>query len=229
MKNLTKNKGITLIALIVTIIVMLILAGITVTTLTGDNGLISRTTSTIDKHKESAAYEEVLLGMESVKLDATVDEKELTLDIFLDASKNVSYNALEYELYTQDPSVSVSRIEDVDALYVSYKGYEFQINGDFSISKYTNSNSIEILPTITGATINSLTISCTIKENDETMDLSKIETIYYSCDDGTSWESAGKATQYVYGGLLADTTYNVKVKIELKDSGKTHQSAKIQR
>ncbi len=34
------NKGITLIALIVTIIVLLILAGITVALLTGDNGLI---------------------------------------------------------------------------------------------------------------------------------------------------------------------------------------------
>ena len=33
----TKNKGITLIALIVTIIVLLILAGVTITTLTGDN------------------------------------------------------------------------------------------------------------------------------------------------------------------------------------------------
>lgn len=34
------NKGITLIALAVTIVVMLILAGISITALTGDNGLI---------------------------------------------------------------------------------------------------------------------------------------------------------------------------------------------
>lgn len=35
-----KNKGITMIALIVTIVVLLILAGITIGTLTGENGLI---------------------------------------------------------------------------------------------------------------------------------------------------------------------------------------------
>lgn len=35
-----KNQGITLIALVVTIIVLLILAGISIATLTGDNGLI---------------------------------------------------------------------------------------------------------------------------------------------------------------------------------------------
>ena len=36
-KNLSKQKGITLIALVVTIIVLLILAGVTIATLTGDN------------------------------------------------------------------------------------------------------------------------------------------------------------------------------------------------
>ena len=39
MKN---NKGITLIALVITIIVLLILAGITIAMLTGDNGLLTR-------------------------------------------------------------------------------------------------------------------------------------------------------------------------------------------
>ena len=39
MKN---NKGITLIALVVTIIVLLILAGVSIAMLTGDNGILSR-------------------------------------------------------------------------------------------------------------------------------------------------------------------------------------------
>ncbi len=37
-----KNKGITLISLVITIIVLLILAGVTIVTLTGDNGTIAR-------------------------------------------------------------------------------------------------------------------------------------------------------------------------------------------
>ena len=36
-KERLKNKGITLIALVITIIVLLILAGVTIATLTGDN------------------------------------------------------------------------------------------------------------------------------------------------------------------------------------------------
>ena len=47
MKNKLKeqlkiNKGITLIALVITIIVLLILAGVTIATLTGDNGILTK-------------------------------------------------------------------------------------------------------------------------------------------------------------------------------------------
>ena len=38
MKNFRKNQGITLIALVITVIVLLILAGVTISTLTGENG-----------------------------------------------------------------------------------------------------------------------------------------------------------------------------------------------
>ena len=37
-----RDKGITLIALVITIIVLLILAGVSVTTLTGENGVITQ-------------------------------------------------------------------------------------------------------------------------------------------------------------------------------------------
>ena len=37
-----KKRGITLIALIVTIIVLLILAGVTIATLTGENGILTK-------------------------------------------------------------------------------------------------------------------------------------------------------------------------------------------
>ena len=40
-KEARRNKGITLIALVITIIILLILAGISIATLTGDNGIIT--------------------------------------------------------------------------------------------------------------------------------------------------------------------------------------------
>ena len=41
-KKFKRNKGITLIALVVTIIVLLILAGISISMLTGQNGILNR-------------------------------------------------------------------------------------------------------------------------------------------------------------------------------------------
>ena len=43
--NLKERNGITLIALVITIIVLLILAGVTIATLTGDNGILGKATN----------------------------------------------------------------------------------------------------------------------------------------------------------------------------------------
>ena len=52
MQKINKQKGITLIALVVTIIVLLILAGISIATLTGENGLITKTNTAKEKTKQ---------------------------------------------------------------------------------------------------------------------------------------------------------------------------------
>ena len=45
-----KNKGITLIALVVTLVILLVLAGITIAALRGENGLLSKTKQAIEKY-----------------------------------------------------------------------------------------------------------------------------------------------------------------------------------
>ena len=42
--KLEKSKGITLIALVITIIVLLILAGVTIASITGENGILRKST-----------------------------------------------------------------------------------------------------------------------------------------------------------------------------------------
>ena len=58
-KSFDKNKGITLIALVITIIVLLILAGVTIATLTGDNGIITRTNQAKEETEKAGAKEKV--------------------------------------------------------------------------------------------------------------------------------------------------------------------------
>ena len=54
MKN---NKGITLVALVITIIVLLILAGVSISMVSGDDGIISRASSASEKTNEATAQE----------------------------------------------------------------------------------------------------------------------------------------------------------------------------
>ena len=58
-----KEKGITLIALVITIIVLLILAGVTIATLTGDNGILTKATEAKDKTEEGEEEEKVKLSV----------------------------------------------------------------------------------------------------------------------------------------------------------------------
>ena len=68
MKNTSlREKGITLIALIVTIIVLLLLAGITISMVTGNNGIFGKAKFASKKYNESAKNEEDQLG-EVVKM-----------------------------------------------------------------------------------------------------------------------------------------------------------------
>ena len=55
--NLKNKKGITLIALVITIIVLLILAGVSIATITGENGILERTKSAKEA-SENATNEE---------------------------------------------------------------------------------------------------------------------------------------------------------------------------
>ena len=67
MKKINKNKGITLIALVVTIIVLLILAGISISMLTGQNGILNRASEAKEKTEQAEKDElDKMATMESM-------------------------------------------------------------------------------------------------------------------------------------------------------------------
>ena len=67
MKN---QKGITLIALVITIIVLLILAGVSIAMLTGDNGILTQSRNAKVSQIEGTVREEVSLAVQSAKMYA---------------------------------------------------------------------------------------------------------------------------------------------------------------
>ena len=59
--NLKSNKAITLVALIITIIILLILAGVSLSMILGDNGLINKAKSSVNAYQQAALNEQNLL------------------------------------------------------------------------------------------------------------------------------------------------------------------------
>ena len=66
MKN---QKGITLIALVITIIVLLILAGVTIAMLTGENGILTKAKTADTDTKNAEAAERINMELQAFKTD----------------------------------------------------------------------------------------------------------------------------------------------------------------
>lgn len=72
MKKLREKQGITLIALVVTIVVLLILAGVSIAMLTGDNGVLTQAQNAKNRTEEAQREEEnILTGYENYINSAT--------------------------------------------------------------------------------------------------------------------------------------------------------------
>ena len=69
-----KNKGITLIALVITIIVLLILAGVSIATLTGENGILSQATKAREENEQSEENE--ITRLAQIEANMNMEENE---------------------------------------------------------------------------------------------------------------------------------------------------------
>ena len=82
------NKGITLIALVITIIVLLILAGVSIAMLTGENGVLTKATEAKDQTEIAQEKEEISMSyaaakankVDKVSEDVTADELNAELE-----------------------------------------------------------------------------------------------------------------------------------------------------
>ena len=72
--RIKENKGVTLIALAVTIIVMLILAGVTISTLTGNSGITTKAQNAKKMSKVSSEKEAIQLAVSLAKMEKYLDE-----------------------------------------------------------------------------------------------------------------------------------------------------------
>ena len=114
-KNIAKKQaGITLIALVITIIVLLILAGVSIATLTGNNGILTQANTAKENNNSATAKEKVQL------------EAAGSFDNTGAFNKEIFKNNLKNNLKLEDSDI----IENADGtITVKIDGYEVKVDG----------------------------------------------------------------------------------------------------
>ena len=108
------EKAITLIALVVTIVILLILAGVTITMTLGQNGLFTRARAGAAAYNESEVRDDLSMLITQYTWDKAAEKTDKSLGDYL----------------KDNGATSVKANADRTTLEVTYKGYTFKVNKD---------------------------------------------------------------------------------------------------
>jgi len=122
--NLRQNKGITLIALVITIIVLLILVGVSIATLTGENGILTQANNAKNETKEAEAEEIFKLIANEWQIEKA--KGKTTLGEFLNAKK-------------QAGELTADVVDNGDGTYtIEYNGEKIKIDSNGTLTEVIN-------------------------------------------------------------------------------------------
>lgn len=139
------NQGVTLIALVITIIVLLILVGVTILTLTGDNGILFKTNMAREENNKKAATEIMNLKITNVQIESYTEKQEMPNLQYL-ANKLCDDKDMQYvELTTQKKKTAYTKETLLPLITIPLEGgsiftklheypYEFEIDSNLRLA-----------------------------------------------------------------------------------------------
>ena len=117
MKKFLEKSGITMIALIVTIIVLLILAGIGISAIVGDNGLINKTQNAKEMAEKSQAREDLTTAWAYILNDYDDELNDIDVDVFNNYLKKSSGIVEEFSLEDDESALVKFKVKDTGNKY----------------------------------------------------------------------------------------------------------------
>ena len=140
---MNKNKGITLMALVITIIVLLILAGVGIATLTGDNGLFSRAKQAKKETEVVQEESNTILKDYEDKIGQIVNEN----DINDTNQESTLITSIDFEISNiQDTKLecTINAVVDNNSSILDYHIYVEEDGTTNKIAKFSNLNIVNI-------------------------------------------------------------------------------------
>ena len=146
--NLKNKRGITLITLVITIIILLILAGITISTLTGDNGLFARAQQAKRITRYESAKETINTKLMEIRTNCYANNVVYDIKEIFEEMKQADNITIEKCFYSESANIKNGVNEDIinlNGIIVSvndYNEYKFLIdkNGNIQKVKYGEIN-----------------------------------------------------------------------------------------
>lgn len=119
------QKGITLIALVITIIVLLILAGVSIAMLTGQNGILTRATDAKNDTARAEVVERINMELNGIYTDALAGRKTFDEAYISQINTNLNGKAEveETDTVTGDTTTSKITIKGIGTDYEGITGY----------------------------------------------------------------------------------------------------------
>ena len=231
-----KNKGVTLISLVVTIIVLLILAGITIGTIFNDNGIIKKAQEAANATEEAAKNDQAAINgllneMDSIingtgggqipiigsingKITWSTGSATLTLTADVEGV-TIQYRKNSESNWTNYTSAVPSLLHGDKVYARGVKGGETVINEkEFKIQD-------TIAPTVTiantSSTTNSISATATATDNEAGMGSNPQYTFYIKktteADSAYTQIGSSANTSVIKGELEQNTSYTIKVEV----------------
>ena len=143
-KQKNNQKGITIIALIVTIIILLILSGVTIITLSGQNGLLNKTEKAKGENEKQSATEIINLKITNAQIESYKETQSMPnlqyLSNMLCKDEEIQYVELETQKLATLKEIVVG---DAEAIYTKLKDYDYEFKISKSL-KLVSINGVEI-------------------------------------------------------------------------------------
>ncbi len=146
MKKFKKVKGITLVALVVTVIVLLLLAGITIAALGGENGLIARVKQSKESYSIAETKEKLELEITNLRIEQEGKGEELKKED-LPKMKSDEIDVRDTTNFPVEAICGGYKFEIDESFNVKYIGTanETIVTYTTDPAGYTNTNKIKIL------------------------------------------------------------------------------------
>jgi len=231
-----KNKGVTLISLVVTIIVLLILAGITIGTIFNDNGIIKKAQEAANATEEAAKNDQAAINGLLNEMDSIINGTgggQIPIIGSINGKITWSTGSATLTLTTDVEGVTIQYRKNSESNWTNYtsavpsllhgdKVYARGIKGGETV---INEKEFKIQDTIaptvtianTSSTTNSISATATATDNEAGMGSNPQYTFYIKktteADSAYTQIGSSANTSVIKGELEQNTSYTIKVEV----------------